>query len=110
MLRKTFLTTLSFFLLVWGFWAYPAESTKTSIQVEQIDAQIKQLEDMKRGFEAKALRHEDQAEWLQFKEEAALEVRRHQQIAQENRDKAAEVQKQIDLLKARRQKLLEPTK
>lgn len=107
MLKRSFLSTFSFFLLVWGWAAYTAENPKTSLQVQQIDQEIQELEGMKRGFEARALRHEDQAQWLQFNDEAVLEVRRHQEIAQENREKAAEVQKRIDLLKAKRQKLLE---
>jgi hypothetical protein len=75
-------------------------------QVQQLDQQIQELENMKRGFEAKALRHEDQADRLQFDDQTFLETRRHNQLAEENRAKAAAVQKEIDKLKTDRAKLL----
>ena len=94
--------TFSFFLILWGFAAYSASS---SAEIEKIDLQIAQLEEMKRGYEARALRHENMAEYLQFDQQAVLETRRHLQIAEENRNKAALVQEQIDRLKAKREQL-----
>ena len=90
--------TASFFLMLWGFAGY-------SMKVQEIDAQIEQLEDKKRGFEAKALKHEDQAQYLQFNDRALLEQRRHIQLADDYRAKAAATQYQIDQLKAQREKL-----
>jgi hypothetical protein len=60
---------------------------------------------MKRGFEARALRHENQAERLQFDDQAYLETRRHNQLAEENRAKAAAVQKEIDRLQSEKKKI-----
>jgi hypothetical protein len=101
-LRRLFFTTLSFFLILWSFTAYAVTKAE---QIQDLDYQIEQLEDKKRGFEGRALKHEDQAQYLQFNNQALLEQRRHIQIAEENRAKAAAVQKQIDLLTVRRQKL-----
>jgi hypothetical protein len=72
----------------------------------EIDAKIKELTEMKRGYEAKALRHENQAERLQFEDRALLETRRHLQLADENRQKAARIQEEIDKLKAQREIIL----
>lgn len=91
--------TASFFLMLWGFTGYSTQKG------EEIDAQIEQLEDMKRGYEAKALRHEDQAQYLQFNDRALLEQRRHIQLADDYRAKAAQTQLRIDRLKAQRAKL-----
>ena len=74
-------------------------------EIESIDNQLQELEGMKRGYEAKALRHDSQAEYLQFDQQAVLETRRHLQLADENRQKADMVQQRIDQLKARREKL-----
>ncbi len=74
-------------------------------QVQQINAQIEELQEIKRGYEARALRHEDQAIYLQFNDKALLEQRRHIQIAQDYRAKAARVQIEIDQLKEQRDKL-----
>jgi hypothetical protein len=73
--------------------------------VDDIDREIRELEDMKRGFEGRALRHENYAEYMQFDQQMVLETRRHLQIAQENRDKAAKVQERIDFLKKKKQQL-----
>lgn len=101
-LQRLFFTTLSFFLILWGFGAYTASQSN---EIQKIDAQIKQLEEMKRGYEARALKHTDMAEYLQFDQQAVLETRRHLKLAQENRNKAALVQEQIDRLKEKRRQL-----
>ena len=83
----------------------PAKQT----QVDEIDRQIQELESMKQGFEARALRHDDQAQRLQFEDRAVLETRRHNELAEENRLKAQRVQQEIDRLKEEKQKLLRST-
>lgn len=75
-------------------------------QVAEIDSKLKELKEMKRGYESRALRHENYAEYLQFEDQAYLETRRHLELAEENRQKAAKVQQQIDILEARREQLL----
>lgn len=75
-------------------------------EIADIDSQIEELERVKRGYEAKAIRHEDQAERLQFRGGLMLEVRRHWELAAENREMAQRVQEEIDALKKRRMMLL----
>ena len=101
-LKRVFFVTFAFFLVLWGFSAF---SISKSEAIQQIDGEIKELEGMKRGYEARALRHENQAEYLQFDQQAVLETRRHLQIAQEKRNKAALVQEQIDRLKEKKLQL-----
>ena len=106
-LKGIFFLTLSLFLALWGVFAHTSEKGRDNPQVQQIETQIQQLEDMKRGFESRALRHENQAERLQFDDKTYLETRRHNQLAEENRAKAAAVQKEIDRLQAEREKILQ---
>lgn len=95
------------FILCSGFQScYGAGSTQIEAQIETIDAQIKELQDKKRGFEARALRHQDQAERLQFENRNYLESRRHMELAEENREKANFMQMQIDKLNEQKKKLL----
>jgi len=75
-------------------------------ELVEIDAKIRELTEMKQGYEARALRHENQAERLQFEDKAFLEARRHIQLAQENRQKAAKIQEEIDRLQEKRETLL----
>ena len=109
-MRRLFLLTFSFFLILWVIYYPPSEAPPPSflaaaddvINTQKIDGEIQELEQMKRGYEARALRYENMVEYLQFETEAVLETRRYLQLAEENRNKAALVQKQIDILKAKR--------
>jgi hypothetical protein len=110
-MKKFFTVTFAIFVILWGYSAYTTPvyhliSLQKDTQVQQIDQQIQELEAMKRGFESRALRHEDQADRLQFDDQTYLETRRHVQLAEENRAKAAAVQKEIDRLQAEKEKLL----
>jgi len=107
-LSKFFFTTMAFFFLLWGISAVSAEKKENlQVQIATIDDQIEELEEMKRGYESKALRHEDQALRLQFNQEWNLEVRRHLELADENRAKAARLQIEIERLKEKRKRLVE---
>lgn len=83
------------FAIAWG-----GGGSENDERIEQIDRQIKELSDMKRGYEARAIRAEDQANRLQFEDHFVLETRRYYRIADENRAKAAKVQEEIDRLEA----------
>ena len=100
---------MALFLGIFGIFSLTSQDSKAD-QIERIDAQIAELEDKKRGFEGRALKHENYAEYLQFDQKAVLETRRHLQLADENWAKAARVQSEIDKLQARRQKLAGKTK
>ncbi|MDE3045160.1 MAG: hypothetical protein KGJ02_00730 [Verrucomicrobiota bacterium] len=106
-ISRYFLITMAFFLLLSGVWSLRAEiSPKTVSQIQEVDDQIGQLDDVKRGYEARALRHENQGEDLQFRQRDYLEARRHFELAEENREKARSVEKQINVLKQKKEKLL----
>lgn len=102
-MKSAFCFTLFFFIAISGI--LNLAETPRSVQIQKIDQQIEQLQEKKRGFEARALRHENYAEYLQFDQEAVLETRRHLQLADENRAKAALIQYEIDKLVARRNRL-----
>jgi len=134
-MKRTFSITLLLFLFVWAFSAidrigadrvkqakersaclasltseeiqFLAENPTIQAQIVEIDRQISELENLKRGFEARAMRHEDYAQRLQFEDRAMLETRRHNELADENRAKADRVQQEIDRLQAERRKLLQ---
>ena len=101
-LKRFFIITFSFFLFLWGVSAF---SLRSNEKVDQINAEIQELEAMKKGYEAKALRHESQAEYLQFDQQAVLETRRHLRLAEENRNKAKLIQERIDRLNQKKQNL-----
>lgn len=108
-LGRLFFLTFTMFLILWGFLGEASEecAAQKNPQIHQIDLQIQELEQMKLGYESRAIRHDNQAERLQFENQAYLEARRHIQLANENRAKAAAVQKEIDRLKTQRQQLLQ---
>jgi hypothetical protein len=85
-------------------WCSQIEASQA--QIEKLEAQIEELKEMKRGYEARALRAENQADRLQFEEHFVLETRRYYRIAEENRAKAAKIQEEIDRLEAQKAELL----
>lgn len=104
-IKQTFFVTFFLFLVVWGFFAYTAENPKMT-RVEQIDRQIQELQELKRGYTSKANRLADQAERLQFEGRSFLESRRASELAEENQEKAQRTQDEIDRLEAEREKLV----
>ena len=82
------------------------EKEKVDQKILQIDQKINELELVKRGYAAKAIRHEDQAETKQFNQEYNLEARRHYQLAEQNREVVQGIQEEIDLLEEEKQKIL----
>lgn len=105
-LIRIFFLTLGFFVLFLTVEGYSALPTKVQMELNDLDAQIEELEQIKLGYESKAIRHEDQAERLQFEHNTYLEMKRHQELADENWEMAARVQVEIDRLKERRILLL----
>lgn len=98
-------------MVLWGQFLFsshaasPIALSQKESQIQQIDAQIKELQEAKRGFESRADRHEDQASRLQFDDQTYLETRRHIHLAEENRAKAAAAQTEIDRLNAEKSKM-----
>jgi len=70
--------------------------------IEDIDNKINELQEMKRGYESKAIRHDNQAQRLQFIEGELQNAKRNWKIAEDNRKIAQRIQKEIDELKAQR--------
>lgn len=103
MLKKMLIPLFCAFSL---FSAPPVLTAQRETQVRSIDQQIQELQDKKMGFEARAIRHENQADRLQFNDETYLETRRHIQLAEENRAKAAAIQQEIDRLQNEKDKII----
>jgi hypothetical protein len=102
-LGRLFFSTFSLFICLWASFGY---GDNRADEIKKIDLRIQELEEMKRGYEARALKHDTMAEYLQFDQQAVLETRRHLQLADENRKKAALVQEEIDRLQKRRLQLI----
>ena len=114
-LSRLFFLTMSFFLILSGLltlnhrtnFLMAEESGKIDFQIQQIDQEISELKGMKRGYEAKALRHENLGETRQFESEYTLETRRHYQLAEQNRQIAKKIQADIDRLEEKKKTLLQ---
>lgn len=91
---------LSICMLSFNLWGVSSQE-----RIQEIDSKIIELKEMKRGYEARALRAEDQASRLQFEDHFMLETRRFNQIAEMNRQKAAKVQQEIDRLEQEKAEL-----
>lgn len=78
--------------------------------MEQLDHQIENLIEVKKGLEAKALRHEQEAQRLQFVQEEFLEARRHSKLADKYHCQVAKVEKRIHKLEKKKERLMQEKK
>jgi len=74
-------------------------------ELQELDNKMEELRALKRGFESRAIRAEDQADRMQFEDRYALEARRYYQIAADNREKAEKIQMEIDKLEIQKKNL-----
>jgi len=74
--------------------------------IDSIDSEIKDLGELKRGCLSQAVKHENQAQRLQFIEGQLQYAKRSWKVATEYKRKARRVQKEIDSLKERKEFLL----
>jgi len=77
--------------------------------LEKVESKIKELEEMKRGYEAKALSHDSQGDRLQFIQGELDRARMHWELAEQNRQVAKKLQQDIDAYHLKRNQLLEET-
>lgn len=101
-MRRSFIYTLGFFLL----FLVLAEASWQQ-EVKSIDKRIETLKDIKMGYESKVLYHESVGERLQFVDGELLSAKRHFKIADIYREKAKDVQNEIDQLHMQKEKLLQ---
>ena len=113
-LNRIFFLTMSFFLILSALLTVghrtnvlmAGEGSKLDLQIQQIDEEIAELKQMKRGYESRALRHENLGEMMQFESKYTLEMRAHYELAEQNREIAAKIQADIDRLEAKKRDLL----
>ena len=76
-------------------------------EVVELDKQITELKEMKLGYESKAVRHINQAQRLQFVQGEQLTAKRYWELAEENKQIAEHIQKDIDELEAQKKSILD---
>jgi hypothetical protein len=101
-LKKLFLILTSLVCFVSA-----SADSKWKEEVDAIDRQIEDLKELQRGYEGRALSHENQAELLQFKQGELPNARRQWMLADENRVIAEKIQQDIDDLEKKKQQILE---
>lgn len=76
-------------------------------EVAELDKQIEALKKMKRGYESRAIRQINQAQRLQFTQGEQLTAKRYWELAEENKQIAEHIQKDIDQLEAEKKSILD---
>jgi len=94
LIAKAFLMMFFIFILL----ALLISAVKNEDRIRFLTKKITELKDIKRGFIAKALRHENQAQRLQFIDGEELEARKHAKRAEKYKLAASKVQQEIDQL------------
>lgn len=86
-MKRLFYLTSAFFFIITGVFSCASQRQEPSTE---------KLEELKKGYESRAARYEDLGERLQFQEDSLMEARRYFRLAEENRRKAQEIEKQIE--------------
>jgi hypothetical protein len=76
-------------------------------ELQQIDAELKELEDEKNRYLAAARRYDDQGMRWQFQQNQKQEARRAFEMADIKREAASMLQTRIDVLNARKMQILQ---
>ena len=114
-LRKTFLMTLTFFILFSLIFMTKPYKNLASIQKRNswknqtaaLTRQVKELEGLKQNYLTKAIKHETQGQKIQVREGEVLIAKRYFNLANQSRLLAEEIQKDIDELYMEKEKLRE---
>lgn len=93
-----FIFIFTIFMVSKSFTYYASNVEKQS-EIILINQKIDELQEMKRGYEAKALNHANTAERLQFIDGELQTAKKHWKLADDNRRIVQQIQKQIDELK-----------
>lgn len=100
-----------FFALLFGMSRFCySEDTSSQQQLEQIDEELKQLNDLKNRYKAAATRHEDEGIRWQFTQNQKQEAKRAFQRAEMERQMVNEIQIRIDYLEEQKALLLKNKK
>ncbi|MGD2169055.1 MAG: hypothetical protein PVI40_02300 [Chlamydiota bacterium] len=99
---RTFVLTFLLFILLFFLASYQNNEQR----LDFLNQRIEELQEIKRGYEAKVVWHENQAQRLQFVEDQLLTAQRHASIAQTYRTAANKVQEQIDRLEREKKQII----
>lgn len=109
--NRAFWIIMIFFMVIFGVFsvsktAYSYNSPKEHTEIDDINRKIAELEDMKKGYEARAIKHANTADRLQFIEGQLQLAKKHWKLSAESKKIAEKIQTQIDELEAQKQQIL----
>lgn len=95
---QTFVLTFLLFILL----LFLTSANDSKQRIDFLNHKIEELGEIKRGFESKAVYHEEQAQRLQFVEGQLLWAQKHARAAERYSQAADKVQEEIDRLERER--------
>lgn len=101
-IARTFILTFLLFILLFFLASYQNNDQR----LQFLNERIEELQEVKRGYDAKVAWHEDQAQRLQFVEDQLLTAQKHASIAQTYRTAANKIQEQINRLESEKKRIL----
>ncbi|MFA6119240.1 MAG: hypothetical protein WCT85_07085 [Parachlamydiales bacterium] len=105
-ISRVFIITMIFFISIFALFSSVSSFSKSgNDEINVINTKISELEEMKRGYESKAIKHSHEAERFQFMEGELQRAKQHWKLADENKKVALKIQKQIDELKIKKVEL-----
>jgi cell division protein FtsL len=109
--HKAFLIVMIFFIFIFSVFSISktaySYSNKIDSEIVTIDKKITELEQMKKGYEARATKHANTAQRLQFVEGQLQIAKKHWKLSEEYKEIAKKIQSEIDNLQAQKVKIYE---
>lgn len=109
--NRAFLMVMIFFIFIFAIFSASktpySYNNKIDAEIESINKKIAELEEMKKGYEAKAIKHANNGERLQYIEGQLQIAKKHWKLAEEYKKIVEKIQVEIDELKAKKLKIQE---
>lgn len=104
-INKAFLIVMGFFVFIFAVFSLSKTAYSYNSEIDSINKKITELEEMKKGYAAKVIKHANTAERLQFEEGQLQIAKKHWKLSEEYNKVVEKIQTQIDELKALKLKI-----
>ena len=113
--KKAFVFTMGFFLFLFAFFSFnksnfflrAADLLQWEQEIKQVEIDIKEVLELKMGYEARAVHHENKAQRLQFMQGQLQVAKRHWNLALKNREIVDKLEEELKILEGKKQSIFD---
>lgn len=109
LIKRAFLIVMGFFIFIFAIFSVSktgySYNNSTIKDIDSINKKIAELEEMKKGYEAAAIKHSNQADRLQFIDGQLQLAKKHWKLADSYKEIAKKIQDEINDLEQQKVKI-----